>query len=272
MVAAVLALALLVDTPPDAREIMRRVVANQERLLKVLDDYNYASRRVVRFLDDRGRVKKTEIRTYDVIRIEGTPWRRLIRRDDRPLTAGEARQEQERLDRETRKRQAESPADREKRLRQHQQELQKQQEVRREVLEAFDFRLAGRETLQGTNCLVIEGAPRPGYRARNRQVEFLRHLAGKLWVTEDSYQLVRFEATVVDTVSIGGFLARLNKGGRLMAEQAPVNGEWLPRSAAFKLEARALLLKKFNIESENSYSDYKKFRVDTRVVPLGEPR
>jgi hypothetical protein len=39
---------------------------------------------------------------------------------------------------------------------------------------------------------------------------------------------------------------------------------------AVKLDARVALLKEFNIEQDTTYRDYKKFRADTKVVPVGE--
>jgi len=45
---------------------------------------------------------------------------------------------------------------------------------------------------------------------------------------------------------------------------------WLPQHMAVKLDARVALLKEFNIEQETTYRDYKKFRADTKVVPVGE--
>ncbi len=41
---------------------------------------------------------------------------------------------------------------------------------------------------------------------------------------------------------------------------------------ALKLDARIALLKNFNVEEDVTYRDYKKFRTDTKIVPLGEVR
>ena len=66
-------------------------------------------------------------------------------------------------------------------------------------------------------------------------------------------------------------LARLHKGSRIVIEQTRVNDEvWLPQHMAVKVDARVALLKGFNIEQVTTYRDYKKFRTDTKVVPVGE--
>jgi len=66
-------------------------------------------------------------------------------------------------------------------------------------------------------------------------------------------------------------LARLHKSSRIVFEQTRVNGEvWLPRHLAVKVDARVALLKEFNLEQDVTYRDYKKFRADTKIVPVGE--
>jgi hypothetical protein len=75
----------------------------------------------------------------------------------------------------------------------------------------------------------------------------------------------------IDTLSFGLVLARLHKGWRIVIEQTRVNYEvWLPQHVAVKVDARVALLKEFNIEHDVTYRDYKKFRADTKVVPMGE--
>ena len=75
----------------------------------------------------------------------------------------------------------------------------------------------------------------------------------------------------IDTLSFGLVLARLHKGSRIVIEQTRVNDEvWLPQHVAVKVDARVALLKEFNIEHDVTYRDYKKFRADTKVVPMGE--
>jgi hypothetical protein len=270
VILALLALLLVGDAPPpDVPQVLRRAIANQQQNIKVRDDYTYVERGVERQLDSKGRVKKTEVETREILWIEGTPFEKLIARDDQPLSPKEAAKEQERIEKETRKRLGETPAEREKRLRDREKRKQESREITRETLEAFDWRFAGREAVNGIPCLVIEATPRRGYRPQKKVVEILRHMTGRIWLTEDTNDLVKFDAIVTDTITVGGVLARVNKGTHLILEQIKVNDEvWLPRRFTGKLDARVLVLKKFNIERENIYSDYKKFRVETREIPV----
>ena len=52
-----------------------------------------------------------------------------------------------------------------------------------------------------------------------------------------------------------------------------VNDEvWLPKRIEAKASARLALVKKYRIESETKFSDYKRFQVDSRVVGVGPAR
>jgi hypothetical protein len=54
-------------------------------------------------------------------------------------------------------------------------------------------------------------------------------------------------------------------------EQSRVNDEvWLPRQLAVKVDVRLALLKNFNVDLEQSYRDYKKFRASSKIIGIGE--
>lgn len=256
-----LLLALLLaaaDPTPEPREILRRAVAHQERMLKLGDQYNYSERVVQRRLDDKGRITKTEITTFDVVRIDGAPVRRLVARDDRPLAPDEAKQVARDLDRNTCKL-----------VEEHRKRRRQREQINREALEAFDFRIAARDDVDGVGCYVLEAKPRREYKPRTREVGILKHMAGRLWISQAENYLVKFEAQVTEPISFGWFLGKLDSGSRVQLEQGPVHEEaWFPTRVTVEGAGR-VIVKRIRIASETTYSDYKKFRVDTRVTPLG---
>jgi hypothetical protein len=88
-----------------------------------------------------------------------------------------------------------------------------------------------------------------------------------LWIDKSDYHWAKVEAETLDTISFGGFLIRLAKGGHLTLEQARVNREvWLPKSLTVRASARVALIKGVHAELIMTFSDYKKFQVDSRVV------
>jgi hypothetical protein len=56
-----------------------------------------------------------------------------------------------------------------------------------------------------------------------------------------------------------------------MLEQTRVNDEaWLPLHLTAKIDVRLALLKNFDVDLEQTYRDYKKFRATTKIVGVGE--
>ena len=69
------------------------------------------------------------------------------------------------------------------------------------------------------------------------------------------------------TAGTVGFLIRLAKGSHVTIENARVNNEvWLPKRADIKGSVRIALVKVMRGEILFTFSDYKKFQTDSRVV------
>ena len=67
--------------------------------------------------------------------------------------------------------------------------------------------------------------------------------------------------------AVGFVLARLSRGTSFRFEQRRVNDEvWLPSHLDIALDARIGLLKRFHAGVEITYSNYKKFQTDSRIV------
>jgi hypothetical protein len=256
----------------DAREIIRRAVAADERNWKVARNYGFSERVEARHLDSEGRLKSKDVKIYDVMLLDGSPYRRLTGRDDGPLPPGDEKKEQEKLASSTAERRKETVVQRALRLGEYESRAGWQREAWHELPEAFDFRLAGDERLDGNSLYVIEATPRQGYQPRSRTAKVLVHLRGKLWVDKQDYHLAKAEVESVDTISVGLFLVRLAKGSRAAFEQTRVNDEvWLPQRVQVFTSARLGLLNVLHIEQEVIYSKCREFEIDSAISHL-KPR
>jgi hypothetical protein len=212
-------------------------------------------------------VKSQEVSIHDVMLLDGSPYRRLVARDDRPLPPGEDKKEQEKLARSIAERRGETAAQRAQRLAEYDSRPEWQREAWRELPEAFDFRLAAEEVWDGHSLYVIEATPRQGYQPRSGTAKMLAHLRGKLWVDRQDYHLVKAEVDVVETISVGLFLVRVAKGSRAAFEQALVDDEvWLPRRVQAFVSARLGLLKVLRFEQEVSYTKCREFQADSPII------
>lgn len=237
-------------------------------------DYTYLQREEEHKLDGQGNEKSLETRNYEIMMLYGQQVRRLIARNDKPLGAAEAGKEEKKIQKIMGEREQETPPQREKRLHKEAEEREEERAFVREVADAYTFRLVGTETLDGRETYVIDADPRPDFHPHLKDAKYLPKFRGRIWIDSAETQWLKLECEAIDTVSWGLFLARIHKGSRISIELTRVNDEvWLPKSINLKLSARLALLKNFNVIENVSYRDYKKFRSDTRIVPVpeGEP-
>ncbi len=253
------------------RQLFRVVADKDIENEKRQRDYTYVDRETQNKLDSKGKTKSTEVKTYEILEIYGTQVQRLIEKDDKPLDAKEAAKEEEKIQKIIDKRKNESEEDRKKRDEKEVKEREDGRKFVREVADAYDFKLVGTEIIGGREAWVIDGEPRLGYEPQMKEAKFLPKFHGRVWIDKTDLQMARLDVEAIDTVSIGWVLARIHKGSRFMLEQTRVNDEvWLPRHVTFKFDARVALLKGYNVDGDQEYRDYKKFRTSAKIVGVGE--
>ncbi len=253
------------------RELIRHTAANDMENDKRQRDYTYMQREEQHKLDGNGQIKSTETKTTEIMELYGEPVERLISKDDKPLSDKDARKEEEKIQKVIEKRRNESEKDRKKREEKEEKDREENRQFVREVADAYNFRLAGIESLGGRDTYVIDGEPRPGYQGHLKESKFLPKFRFRAWIDKDESQWKKLDIQCIDTVSVGLFLARVHKGSRIIIEQTRINDEvWLPQHIDVKVDVRLALLKNFNVEDDITYRDYKKFRTDTKIVPVEE--
>jgi hypothetical protein len=242
----------------DAREIIRHAVAAEKLNWKLARNYTFLQRVELRRLDAQGRMKISEVRTYD---------RQLVQRDDRPLPATEEKREQECLAKSIVERRQETEAERAGRLSAYERRPDWQREAWNELPDAFEFRLVGEGGLDGHRSLIIEAMPRPGYQPRSSIAKVFRSLKGRFWVDQRDRQIVKVEVEVIDTISVGLFLVRVAKGSHATLElTSALDGVWLPDRLQVSASARLGLLKALRIEQTTHYSRYSSVPADAWAI------
>jgi hypothetical protein len=253
------------------RALIRLSADNDLENDKKQRDYTYVERRVERRLDGKSNVKSTETKTYDVMEIYGEPVEKLIAKDDKPLSAKDAQKEDEKIQKLIDKRKNESDSDREKRLKKEEKDRQDKLQFVGEVADAYNFKFVGVETLDGRDNYVIDGEPKPGYQPVHKDAKILTKTRFRAWIDKDDSQLKKLDVEFIDDVSFGLFLFRLRKGAHAIIETTRVNDEvWLQRHVLVSADVRVALLKNFDVAMDITDRDYKKFRTDTKIVPVGE--
>ena len=256
--------------PEQIRALLLRAQDKDLENDKRLRDYTYVERQEEHKLDGHGNVAKTEVRSSEILEIYGEQVEKLIAKDDKPLSEAEAKKEDDKIQKIIDKRKNESEDDRRKRRERQEKEREDDRKFVLEVADAFNFRLVGSETMDGHDCWVLEGEPRPGYEPKRREAKMLSKVRGRVWIDKAQTQWVKLDITTIDTITFGLFLARIHKGTRIVVDLTEVNQEvWLPKHVELRLDAKLALLKSYREEVEQTFRDYKKFRTETRIT-VGE--
>jgi len=252
----------------DPKAIIARAAANDEVNDKRVHDYTYTEREEQHKLGPHGEVKSSESTTSETMVLYGESVTRLVARNDKPLSEKEAAKEEERIQKLMKKREKESDSDREKRLAEEEKEREKGRKFVSEITDAFNFEMLPQEEMSSRAAYVIDAQPRAGFKPQSSEGKYLPKFKFRVWVDRAECQWVMLDATVLDTISWGWFVARLNRGSHLLLEQTRVNDEvWLPQRQEFKLDARVVLLKKFDMDVTTTFSGYHKFRTESRIIP-----
>jgi len=271
----------------DVADLVRRAVANYKARQAQRENYTYLEHVVRTEFDRRGKAKGHIKGTYEIMFLKGAAYRRLVQINDGPLSPQQEKLEQELLEAETKAREAgRSP-----------------QPARasffapvEQLTEGFHLQRRGKQLLNGREVQMIEALPDDGHRPAGTEQDYARQFQMKLWIDAMEAQIVRVESRVVreraaiDQEWIGFSRDRSSpdtqfwtvkhrvevvRGTVSDMEWIRVNGEtWLPTRSYWKTREMTVMgfssgqkSLSFPVEISCSYSDYKKFRVDTRIVP-----
>ena len=258
------------DLTPDANGSLSQ--AQMQQLFRIVADkniendkrqrdYTYIERQVQKRVNGKGEVKSTEVETSEVLQIYGEQVERLIEKNDKPLSPKDAAKEEAKIQKIIDKRKNESENDRKKREEHEIKDREDSRKFETEVADAYNFKLVGTERLGGRETWVIDGEPRSGFVPHMKESKLLSKFRGRVWIDKADLQLAKLDVECLGTVSFGWFLARFHKGTRITLEQTRINDEvWLPLHVTAKIDVRVALLKNLDVELEQAYRDYKKFR------------
>jgi len=208
--------------------------------------------------DERDRTKDGD-KTYSSTMLYGSPYERLIAVNGHPLPAAKAKQEQDKYDKVVAERQHEAPDARSQRIAKYEADRKRDHTLIEQLTIAFDFRLVGKNVLNGYRVYVLKATPRKGYKPPDRDSEVLTGMEGTLWLDQKTFQWVKVEAHVIHPVRIEGFLAEVEPGTRFEVEKRPVSEDiWMAKHYSMKSNAKVMLLFPHKGEEDDTYFNYHK--------------
>ena len=241
---------------PDIQALLVRVRSRYEALEGLRKSYLCTMTRVADEFSADGS-KKTHTDEYQVFYVANTEVLQHVSRDGKPLSADDARKEQERVDKQVAK------------LKGADNKPRKDEFRLSSALRNESFSNARREVLNGRDTLAFDYRGDPNAKAENLGEEIMRHLAGTLWVDEQDEAIVRFSGRLDENFRVGGgLLVNIRKGSWLELSQSRVNGEiWFPAEFRAHIDGRFLLLKGINGDFRDTFTDYRKMKTSVTILP-----
>jgi hypothetical protein len=262
---------------PDLEPLMKKIIANQEKLDEMRERYTFRLIEVERKHDGDGRVKETETKTYEVTPIGGEFVERLMSVNGKELSLSEREKEDKRVQKEVEeiiKRREKKQQQKERaRARGEEEEKGKDEITIKDFLRISEITSVRREMFRGHEVIAFDFEPRKGFKPKKLAEQIVNKLAGTIWVDEAAQQIARLEARLTDSFKLGGgLLASIAPSTAFVFEQDKIGDEvWLPSFMEANVSARVMLFAKFNRSMERRFSDYKKYQIDSKYE-LSKPR
>lgn len=256
------------DRPlPDIPAMMHEVEIHQRLAEAVLKNYMYRSVATAQEVDGHGSVKKTTTREYDHFWVSGVPVRRLVAKDGKELSAEEQKKESEHIDKEAAR--ARAKRDKGEAAGKETDPRGNEEVTVSRFLELGHFANARRVKRNGRDTIAVDFSGDPKAKTRNRSEEVIRDLVGTVWVDEQDRMMCKIEGRFLNSFKVGaGLLVNIRKDTSFSMELKKVNDEvWLPVLLNGEGGARALLLFNFDGRVEVVYSDYRRFKATSTILP-----
>lgn len=244
--------------------VIERLITTQNQNDERAQQYTYTEETERFAFDKRGKARKTEAETHEVIFVEGIKYKKLVARNGKPLSAHEKAQVEKDMRltaEERRKHQTPLPPGGvisfSGRFSQHSLALGSL----RELLALCDNKLAGAETVRGHQAWIVESTPRRGYTPVSEHEREVLIFSKKFWVDQREGVLVRAVYTVASEDSV------FRPGSTLTFEYEKVDEEtWEPVSLTLNFSNSNEKVFRPTARTVYTMSEFKKFDVHSTIT------
>jgi hypothetical protein len=243
------------QSAPSLDPALQRAVENRKETVGEAQKYTYTERVKNLNFDSKGKVTLDVTDTYEIIYLEGAPYKKHTLHNEQPLPDKEQKKEDKKL------------ADVAKTRREQKDkhgifDAQIKFELPLDLLAThFDVTANGTENVDGRKYLVFTAIPKSsGADALKQAARDGTAYEMKLWVDQQDGVFTKIEGKV----AAEGM--RYEKEAVFAYQWKKVNDEaWLPFRTGFKGRVR-YLMSDVPVEEEQTFSDYKKFHADSKII------
>lgn len=175
---------------------------------------------------------------------------RLLRRDGEPLSAEEAKKEDQRI-----AHLLSNPGEMRKRAEQEKKDVQEENDLLKELPDAFEYRYAGREG----RLVKLDFSPKPSFKPKKREGDVFHHMAGAVIVDPQQKRIAEIHGRLMSEVKFGdGILGHLEKGGTFDVVQTDLGGgHWELSRLRVNMHGKILFFKTIAVNQNEEDSDFK---------------
>jgi len=275
------------DQPPagDARAIVERSLAHETFDMDApsLPDYTYTIEDEEKKLNADGSVHSTNSETREAMNLYGGHFERVVGRNGKNLPPEKARAEQASFDKAVAKRKQEMDrwqARETPELHAQLEEAIRKAKARRQrcnesLLGQYDVAMAGAEEVNGRPAWIVDMKPHGNVTLAGEcggDLKIMARFRLKLWIDQEEYRWARIEADNVAPVVFGKILFRVPAGAAHFEYQQVrhEDGIWLVSRDRLRAFAKVMLAAPYRLEETETYSGYRKYQADSRIVPAGQ--
>jgi len=253
-------------SPEAVRALMARMVENQHRNDRALEEYERIERTVTR---KAGPDSPVVSERTDLVMPTGTGVIRFpAKTDGSPPDAESSKRNIEFVIHALEL--AQNPDDHEK---QDFAKLEKRRRERADLVNetgrAFRVTFLGREERDSHVYGKYLLEPDPNFKPSARFGSLFEHVRATVWVDESAAQVVRIEADIATDANFGaGILGKVYHGGHFMLEQAEVApGVWLPTRYIYDIDGRRFLFG-YGVHEQTDSSHYRHLGPPNTAIPV----
>jgi hypothetical protein len=236
-----------------ANDLARRVITNE---LKFQDDHTNWMYRLEKEQNGKKQVE-------EIIETKEGSLSRLLSINDRPLTAKQQAEEDQRVQELMTSRSAKR-----KLRRALDAETLQGRRLFKMLPDAFVFNYAGNDG----NLVKLSFRPNPTFRPPSLEARVFHDMEGEMWVNSQQERLAAFDGRLMQDVKFGfGLLGQLDKGGHFEVRQAEVvPGHWDLTTMSVEMTGKALLFKSIGVQKREKRRDFRQVSDDLTLTQAAE--
>jgi hypothetical protein len=236
-----------------ANDLARQVITNE---LKFQDDHTNWMYRLEKWQDGKKQVE-------EIIETKEGSLSRLLSINDRPLTAKQQEEEDQRVQESMTSRSVKR-----KLQRARDAETLRGRRLFKMLPDAFVFNYAGGDG----NLVKLSFRPNPNFHPPSLEARVFHDMEGEMWVNCKQERLAEFNGHLTQDVKFGfGLLGQLDKGGHFEVRQEEVvPSHWDMTTMSLEMTGKALLFKSIGVQRRENRRDFHQVSDDLTLTQAAE--